>query len=128
MKIEMISSDRVPVTPGSGFSAAIAVSAVTRTLYISGQVPVSAGRAPPGTFKEQAELAWANVEAQLLAAGMTFDNLVKTTVILSDRKYGPEFRAVRKAVLGDRAPASTLIIAGLFDAAWMVEIEGVAVA
>lgn len=128
MKIEMISSDRVPVTPGSGFSAAIAASGFRRTLYISGQVPVSAGRAPPETFKAQAELAWANVEAQLLAAGMTFDNLVKTTVILTDRKYGPEFRAVRKTVLGDRAPASTLIIAGLFDAAWMVEIEGIAVA
>lgn len=61
--------------------------------------------------------------------GWVLENLVKTTIILADRKYGPEHRNVRKAVLGTvTPPASTVIIAGLYDSAWMIEIEGVAVA
>jgi hypothetical protein len=39
-----------------------------------------------------------------------------------------ESREVRLAVLGERRVASTLLIAGLFDAAWLVEIEAIAVA
>lgn len=82
----------------------------------------------PEGFADQCRLAWANVEAQLRAAGMSLDNLVKVTVFLSDRRFGAENRAVREAVLGDRTPAMTVIIATIFDAAWLLEIEAIAAA
>lgn len=59
---------------------------------------------------------------------MSLDNLVKVTVFLSDRRFGAENRAVREAVLGDRTPAMTVIIATIFDAAWLLEIEAIAAA
>jgi enamine deaminase RidA (YjgF/YER057c/UK114 family) len=37
-------------------------------------------------------------------------------------------RAGRAAVLGRHRPASTLIIGGLANPAWKVEVEGIAVA
>jgi enamine deaminase RidA (YjgF/YER057c/UK114 family) len=35
---------------------------------------------------------------------------------------------VRSKVLGDRKPASTLIVGGLANPAWKIEVEGIAVA
>jgi len=51
---------------------------------------------------------------------------MKINTDLSDRRYGQENRDVRREVLGDRAPASTVIIAGIFDDAWLLEIEAIA--
>ena len=80
----------------------------------------------PDIFEDQCRLAWTNLEAQLRAAGMGLDNLVKVTTFLCDRRCAAENRAVREAVLGARTPALTVIITGVFDESWLVEIEGVA--
>ena len=48
----------------------------------------------PESFEDQARLAWKNVFAQLRAADMTLDNLVKVTIFLSDRKYIADYRKV----------------------------------
>ena len=82
----------------------------------------------PADFTAQARLAWANVESQLKAVDMTLSDIVKVTTFLSDRKYNLENRAVRAEVLRDLAPALTVIIAGIFDEAWLLEIEVVAAA
>ncbi len=110
----------------SGYSQSVAVSDTTRTLYISGQIPVRPDGSLPETFVEQAEQAWANVEAQLKAAGLGMGNIVRHTTYLSDRKYRAENSAVRRKVLGAYEPALTVIIAGIFDEAWLLEIEAVA--
>jgi 2-iminobutanoate/2-iminopropanoate deaminase len=114
--------------PASPYSQAVEVTGATRTLYISGQV----GSEPDGTTPEnvasQARLVWSNLEAQLRAANMTLDNLVKVTTILPSAADIPASRAARVAALGDRRPASTLIIGGLANPAWKIEIEGIAVA
>jgi 2-iminobutanoate/2-iminopropanoate deaminase len=68
------------------------------------------------------------VQAQLEAAGMSLDDLVKVTVFLSDRKYRQQNYEVRTEVLGARSPALTILIAGIYDEAWLLEIEAVAAA
>lgn len=98
-----------------------------KLLFISGQVPADEANEVPVEFKDQARLAWKNVEVQLHAAGMTLDNLVKVTTFLSDRKYRQDNYEVRTEVLGPRCPALTIIITGIYDEAWLLEIEGVAV-
>lgn len=114
--------------PTGGYSQAVEAAAVQRTVYVSGQIPIAAdGRVPPD-FGAQCRLVWANVEAQLRAAGMTLDNLVKVTTFLSDRRFAAENRAVRQVVLGDREPAMTVIITDIFDESWLLEIEAVAAA
>jgi 2-iminobutanoate/2-iminopropanoate deaminase len=127
MKRRSINSPDAPQPIGS-YAQAVETTAADRTLYISGQIPVTADGKVPEDFQSQCRLAWANVEAQLRAAGMSLDNLVKVTTFLSDRRYGLENRAVRQAVLGDRRPALTVVITGIFDEAWLLEIEAIAAA
>lgn len=114
------------VLPTGGYPQAVEVVGASRLLFVSGQIPVRADGTLPKEFKDQARLAWANVEAQLRAAGMSLDNLVKVTIFLSDRAYNLDNREVRRAVLGERPVALTVIITGIFDPAWLLEIEAVA--
>lgn len=114
--------------PVSRYHQAMLVEGATRVLYISGQIPQSKSGEVPAGFDDQARLVWANIEAQLRAAGMTLDNLVKVTFFLSDRSHAMANRRIREEVLGDRDIALTAIITGIFDAAWLLEIEAVAMA
>lgn len=110
------------------YSQAHEVTNASRLLFISGQVPVDNDDHVPPDFKSQCRLAWVNIEAQLKAAGMTLDNLVKVTTFLSDRRYRQENYEARMEVLGERSPALTVIITGIYDEAWLLEIEAVAAA
>jgi 2-iminobutanoate/2-iminopropanoate deaminase len=113
--------------PVAAYTQAIEVSGTPRTLYISGQIGQRMDGTIPDDIVEQSRLAWQNLEAQLKAAGMTLDNLVKITTILPN---GGDVvaREARSKALGDRKPASTLIVGGLANPAWKIEIEGIAVA
>lgn len=114
--------------PAGQYSQAVEVTGASRTLYISGQVGVGIDGKIPTDATAQAALVWANLAAQLRAAGMGIENLVKITTIVPNPADVAAVRAGRAAVLGDHRPASTLIIGGLADPAWKVEVEGIAVA
>ncbi len=118
-----------PIHPTQlAYSQAFEIARFERLLFISGQVPEGEDGEVPADYRSQYRLAWANVEKQLRAAGMSFDNLVKVTIFLSDRRYIEESRGLRKEILGERSPALTIIICGIFDAAWLLEIEAIAAA
>jgi 2-iminobutanoate/2-iminopropanoate deaminase len=127
MRRRAIHSDSAPAASG-GYSQVVETSGATRVLYISGQIPVDVDGRAPATFKEQCRVVWKNLEAQLHAADMTLDDLVKVTAFLADRRYATENREIRQEILGDRSPALTVIITGIFDEAWLVEIEAIAAA
>ena len=114
--------------PVAAYTQAIEVSGTSRTLYISGQIGQRIDGTIPDDIVEQSRLAWQNLEAQVKAAGMTLNNLVKVTTFLPNRGDVAAAREARGKVLGDRKPASTLIVADLANPAWKIEIEGVAVA
>lgn len=97
-------------------------------LYVSGQIPVDADGTVPKEFETQARLAWKNVERQLMAAGMGLENIIKHTTFLASRRYREANSKVRQEVLGDLAPALTVIIADIYDEAWFLEIEAIAIA
>lgn len=127
MKLRTINAPDAPL-PAGGYAQAVEITGVARTLYVSGQIPVALDGVVPEGFADQARLVWRNIEAQLRAAGMGLDDLVKVTVFLSDRRHALDNRAVRQEVLGDRKVAMTVIIAGIFDEAWLLEIEAIACA
>jgi 2-iminobutanoate/2-iminopropanoate deaminase len=110
------------------YAGACQVMAGTRLLFVSGQVPERADGSVPTDFAAQCRLTWANVERQLHDAGMTLDHLVKVTTFLSDRRYRRENSVVRREVLKERTPAITIIIADIYDEAWLLEIEAIAAA
>jgi 2-iminobutanoate/2-iminopropanoate deaminase len=125
MKKRLINADDAPA-PVGWYSQALEASDVRRIVFVSGQIPVTKDGQVPQGFRSQCLLVWSNVAAQLRAANMTMDNIVKITTYLSDRRHGQENRAIRKEVFGDRAPASTVIIAGIVDDQWLLEIETIA--
>ena len=125
MKMRMINAPDAPAAVG-GYAQAIEINAGTRRLYISGQVPVTRDGVVPATFIEQARLAWANIHAQLSAADMTIANLAKVTIFLSDREFASDNRMARNEALGGHVTALTVIIADIFDPAWLLEIEAIA--
>jgi 2-iminobutanoate/2-iminopropanoate deaminase len=103
--------------PAASYSQAIEVSGAARTLYISGQVGQRMDGTFPDDIAEQSRLAWQNLEAQLKAAGMTLDNLVKITTTLPNHGDLAAAHEVRSKALGDRKPASILIVDGLANPA-----------
>src|SRR4051795_13350045 len=127
MERRTIDAADAPAARG-GYAQAVEVAGATRWLHISGQIGVTQAGELAGGFPEQCRQAWANLEAQLRAAGMGLDHLVKVTTIITDRLHAMQSREVRVSVLGDRKVASTLVVAGLFDPAWLVEIEAIAAA
>ena len=127
LTIRPLTGDGSPPVEGS-YPQAVEVTGPTRWLYLSGQIPVASGGSLAGDFAGQCEQVWDNIETQLTAAGMTLDNLVKVTTFLSDRRSALENREVRVRRLAGRQPALTVIVTGIFDEAWLVEIEAVAAA
>ena len=122
MRINAISPD------DNAFAEACEASDFTRLLFVSGQVPTDQDGTVPSDYRSQYRLAWANVERQLNAAGMSFDNLVKATIFLSDRSLIAQSTGLRREILGARNPAITIILAGIYDERWLLEIEAVAAA
>jgi 2-iminobutanoate/2-iminopropanoate deaminase len=114
--------------PAGQYTQAVEVTGASSTLYLSGQVGIAADGSIPEDAEAQCALAWRNLHAQLRAAGMEIRNLVKITTIVRDPADIPSVRAGRAAVLGTHRPASTLIVGGLSNPAWKVEVEGIAVA
>ncbi len=127
MRTRIINAADAPA-PLSQYAQAVELQDYQRLLFVSGQIPVTADGSVPAEFEAQCRLAWANVEAQLRAAGLKLDNLVKVTIFLSDRRYALENRRVRQEVLGERSVALTVIITGIFDEKWLLEIEAIAAA
>ncbi len=125
--IRPLTGDGSPPVEGS-YPQAVEVTGPRRWLYLSGQIPVAPDGSLAPDFIGQCEQVWDNIEAQLAAAGMTLDNVVKATTFLSDRRYALENREVRLRRLAGRQPALTVIVTGIFDEAWLVEIEAVAAA
>ena len=125
--IRPLTGDGSPPVEGS-YPQAVEVTGPGRWLFLSGQIPVAPDGSLADDFTGQCDQVWDNIETQLSAAGMTLDNLVKVTTFLSDRRYALENREVRVRRLAGRQPALTVIVTGIFDESWLVEIEAVAAA
>ena len=113
--------------PFSRYSHAVIAPQGYRWLYISGQVGADRDRKIPKDFEAQAELAFKNLIACIRESGFDLQDLVKVTVLLTRAGDIAAYRQVRDRMLGNVAPASTLmIVAGLAAPELLVEIEGVA--
>jgi 2-iminobutanoate/2-iminopropanoate deaminase len=119
-------ADAIRPPAESGYSQAVAIAGFKRLVFVSGQVPIDPAGVVPAGFTAQLRQAWTNVEAQLRAAGMGLANIIKVTTFITDRAHAIETRTIRRQILGDMCPAATTVMAGLFEAEWLVEIEVVA--
>lgn len=125
MTREAISTSNAPAAIGP-YSQAVQASG--NFLFMSGQVALRPdGTLVEGDVRAQAEQVMANMRGVLEAAGLTFDNLVKTTIFLSSMDHFATVNEVYGAVFTGNPPArSTVAVLGLpknVD----VEIEAIAV-
>lgn len=113
--------------PAGRYVHGVEVPANARLLYISGQVGIDKNRKAGATIEKQCELAWKNLVAILKEARMGVDDIVRVNVYLTDPRYVAAYREARDKFVGEKMPASTLlIVTALVDPALMVEIEAVA--
>jgi 2-iminobutanoate/2-iminopropanoate deaminase len=111
-----------PIGP---YSPAVLVRAPAGFLFCSGQTPLdpATGRLVEGGVTVQTERVLDNLHAVLEAAGMTFANVVKTTVFLTDMgDFEAMNAAYRNRFAGVLPARSTVQVAGLPRGA-RVEIE-----
>ena len=100
--------------PAGQYTQAVEVTGASRTLYLSGQVGIASDGSVPDDAEAQCALAWRNLQAQLRAAGMEIENLVKITTIVRDRPMSPKCApAVRQcwAHIGRRVRSSSAVSA-----------------
>ncbi len=124
--IRYLSTDKAPPA-FSRYSQAVEVAAPARLVIVSGQVGVGLdGKLAEGS-KAQHEQAWRNVLGILAAQGLGAGDIAEVTAYLTDAADVGIYREVRDAMLAGAEPASTLlIVAGLADPRWRVEIAVVA--
>ncbi|MEJ1107099.1 MULTISPECIES: RidA family protein [unclassified Kribbella] len=128
LAIEPLNPAILPAAVGN-YTHGVQVDGAQRMVFVSGQVPWGNehGRVPE-SFEAQCRMVWRNVLAVLSEAGMGVRNLVKVTTYLSDRQYRAINSKIREEVLGDHAPALTVIICDIYAENWLLEIEAVAMA
>ncbi|MBC6997962.1 RidA family protein [Cytophaga sp. FL35] len=84
MEKRIINTSNAPAPIGP-YNQAVLISG---TLYISGQIPLDAKtrKLIEGDIKAETRKCMENIKAILTAAGMTFENVVKSSIFLNDMK------------------------------------------
>jgi 2-iminobutanoate/2-iminopropanoate deaminase len=96
-------------------------------MFLSGQIPLTpSGDLVVGDAKAQTRQVMTNIEGVLAEAGLTFSNIVKTTIFLSNMSHFAEVNEVYGSYFESDPPArSTVAVAGL-PRGVDVEIETIA--
>jgi enamine deaminase RidA (YjgF/YER057c/UK114 family) len=119
-------SGHSPYEPEFGFSRAVVAG---DRVLVSGTAPIPAGGgAPPDSPYAQTRLCLDLIAEALDKAGSSLDHVVRTRMFLTDAGHWREVARAHGEVFAEIRPAtSAVIVAGLLDPAWLVEIEAEAV-
>jgi 2-iminobutanoate/2-iminopropanoate deaminase len=125
MTLKQISTEKAPSAIGPYSQGVIA----NGFLFTAGQIALDpvAGKIVAGGIVEQTERVMENLHAVLRAGGVSWKDVVKTTVYLHDLSHFPTVNEIYGKWLGDARPArSTVQVPGLPRGA-LVEIDAIAV-
>jgi len=123
---KIISTSDAPATVGP-YSQAVRVGS---TIYCAGQIPLDpkTGQIVAGDIDAQTRRVMDNITAVLKAEGLSFENIVKTTIFLVDLADFQTVNEIYGSYFKQAPPArSTVQVAALPKGA-RVEIETIAVA
>ncbi len=119
-----LSTNQAPAAIGP-YSQAIESNGM---IFLSGQLPIdpATGAFPEGGIKEQTRQSLLNAQAILKSAGLDLNNVVKTTVLLSDiANFGP-MNEVYSQFFGEPFPARSAFAVRDLPKGALVEIECIA--
>ncbi|MBR6774431.1 MAG: RidA family protein [Bacteroidales bacterium] len=107
------------------YSQAVEVNGM---LFISGQIPINpeTGNIVEGGIYEQTEQVMRNLEGILTEAGYTFDNVVKSTCLLSDMANFAAMNEVYGKRFAQNPPARAAFAVRTLPKEVLVEIEMIA--
>jgi len=108
----IIYTDKAP-EPIGPYSQAVLTG---NMLFISGQIPIdpATNQLINGSIGEEAQQVMKNLEALLSASGLSFENVVKSTIFLSDMKYFAEVNEIYGSFFISNFPArETVAVLGL---------------
>lgn len=128
MSKKVIRTDRAP-SPVGPYNQAIATSG--QMLFVAGQIPLepqSGKIIGEGDISAQTKRVMANIEAILTEAGANWDNVVKTSVFLSDlANFNAMNQVYAEYFAEDTAPARACVEVSRLPKDVLVEIECIAV-
>ena len=115
-----------PYEPAIGFSRAVRVA---DRVLVSGTAPIWPDGSCDPDPEAQARRALEIILAALREAGAGPEQVVRTRTYLTDVAHAEAVGRAHGAVFGAIRPASTMVVvAGLLDSRWKVEIEAEAIA
>lgn len=122
---EIISTTKAPAAIGP-YSQGVRAGGF---VFFSGQIPIdpASGEVCTGNITVQAELVMSNIAALLAAAGVGFDNVVKTTIFLTDLADFAAVNAVYGSRFSKEPPARSTVEVSALPKGVKIEIEVVAV-
>jgi enamine deaminase RidA (YjgF/YER057c/UK114 family) len=125
MVARQLVSSGSPFEPTIGFSRAVRVG---NRVLVSGTGPVFPDGQCPAEAGAQARRCLEIIESALREAGASLADVVRTRMYVTSADYADAVGAVHGELFGDVRPAATMVVvAGLLDPAWKVEIEAEAV-
>jgi 2-iminobutanoate/2-iminopropanoate deaminase len=121
---EVIATKDAPAAIGP-YSQAIRVG---NTLYLAGQIPIDprTNQLVLGSIEEQTKLVLENLKAVLVAAGMSMDDVVSTSVFLKDLNDFQRMNAVYATYFKDKPPARATVQVARLPRDVAIEISAIA--
>ena len=122
---KVIFTSKAPAAVGP-YSQAIETNGM---LFISGQIPINpeTGKIVEGDITAQTDQVMKNIEAILTEAGYTFDDVIKSTCLLSDMSNFAVMNAVYAEYYPENPPARAAFAVKELPLGVMIEIETIAV-
>lgn len=121
----IIETDKAPKAIGPYSQA----TEIHGTLYISGQIAIDpvTNQLIEGDIRDQADLVLRNIGAILEAAGYGYENVVKSTVLLTTMDHFEAMNEVYNRYYAVNRPARAAFAASGLPKGALVEIETIAV-
>lgn len=114
-------SGHSPYEPVAGFSRAVVAGG---EVHVAGTAPIPAEGDPPEGAYEQMRLCLELVGNALAQAGVGFGDVVRTRIYLTDAADWSEVARAHGEVFAEIRPAATaVVVKGLLDPRWRVELE-----
>ena len=124
--VKTIAAANAPKAVGP-YSQAQKVSGEAETIYVSGQLPIDPATATmPESIEAQTEQSLKNLGAILAEGGFSYDNVVKTTVLLADIKDFAAMNAVYAEFFTGEKPARMCYQVAALPMGAKVEIDCIA--
>ena len=122
---EVVVTDRAPAAIGPYSQGVLAGD----TLYLAGQIAIdpATNEARPGTIEEETALVLENLQAVLMAAGMSLADVVSTTVFMADLDEFAQMNEVYATYFTSNPPARATVQVARLPRDMKVEIAAIAV-